>query len=82
MRVKICFNAKLCTQNKILASKMQQIEQQKTSAFVPLTLKRWIEFYKDAEALVPSLPGILISLVSEVEEDNKNKGKCEKDFVV
>ena len=33
MRVKICFYAKLCTQNRILASKMQQLKQQNTSAF-------------------------------------------------
>ena len=42
MRVKIGFYAKLCMQNKILASKMQQLKQQKTSAFAPLILKRWI----------------------------------------
>ena len=32
----------LCTQNKILASKMQHLQQQKTSVFAPLILKRWI----------------------------------------
>ena len=42
MKVKICFYAKLCTQNKILASKMRNLKQQKTSVFAPLILKRWI----------------------------------------
>ena len=28
MKVKICFYAKLCTQNKILASKMRNLKQQ------------------------------------------------------
>ena len=45
MRVKICFYAKLCTQNKIFGSKMQHLKQQKTSAFTPLILKRWIGTY-------------------------------------
>ena len=39
MKVKICFYAKLCTQNKILASKMRNLKQQKTSIFAPLILK-------------------------------------------
>ena len=43
MKVKIRFYAKLCTQNKILASKMQHLKQQKTSVFAPLILKRWIK---------------------------------------
>ena len=43
MKVKICFYAKLCTQNKILASKTRNLKQQKTSVFAPLILKRWIE---------------------------------------
>ena len=34
MKVKIRFYAKLCTQNKILASKMQHLKQQKTSVSV------------------------------------------------
>ena len=42
MNVKIGSYTKLCTQNKILASKMQHLKQQKTSVFAPLILKRWI----------------------------------------
>ena len=42
MKVIICFYAKFCTQNKILASKMRNLKQQKTSVFAPLILKRWI----------------------------------------
>ena len=42
MDVKIGSYTKLCMQNKILASKMQNIKQQKTSDFAPLILKRWI----------------------------------------
>ena len=42
MNVKIGSYTKLCMQNKILASKMQNIKQQKTSVFAPLILKRWI----------------------------------------
>ena len=42
MNVKISSYTKLCMQNKILASKMQNIKQQKTSIFAPLILKRWI----------------------------------------
>ena len=42
MKVKIYFHAKLCMQNKILASKMRNLKQQKTSVFAPLILKRWI----------------------------------------
>ena len=41
------FAQNLCTelgaQNKILASKMRNLKQQKTSAFAPLILKRRIE---------------------------------------
>ena len=33
MKVKVCFNAKLCTQNKILASKMRNLKQQKDFRF-------------------------------------------------
>ena len=43
MKVKVCFYAKICTPNKILASKMRNLKQQKTSVFAPLTLKRWIK---------------------------------------
>ena len=42
MNVKIGSYTKLCMQNKILAPKMQNIKQQKTSVFAPLILKRWI----------------------------------------
>ena len=42
MKVKICFYAKICTRNNILASKMRNLKQQKTSVFAPLILKRWI----------------------------------------
>ena len=42
MNVKIGSYTKLCMQNKILASRMQNIKQQKTSVFAPLILKRWI----------------------------------------
>ena len=45
MKVKICFYAKICTWNKILASKMRNLKQQKTSVFAPLILKRWISFH-------------------------------------
>ena len=41
-KVKICFCAQLCTQNKILASKMRNFKRRKTSVFAPLILKRWI----------------------------------------
>ena len=44
MNVKIGSYTKLCMQNKIFASKMQNIKQQRTSVFAPLILKRWI-FY-------------------------------------
>ena len=47
MKGKIYFYAKLCTQNKISASKMQNLKQQKTSVFAPLILKRWINLYSD-----------------------------------
>ena len=43
MKMKICLNTELCTQNKILVSKMQNLKQQKNSVFAPLILKRWIE---------------------------------------
>ena len=42
MNAKVGPYTKLCMQNKILASKMQNIKQQKTSVFAPLILKRWI----------------------------------------
>ena len=42
MNVKIGSYTKLCMQNKILASKMRNLKQQKTSVFAPLILKRWI----------------------------------------
>ena len=42
MNVKIGSYTKLCMQNKILASKMQNLKQQKTSVFAPLILKRLI----------------------------------------
>ena len=42
MNVKIGSYTKLCMQNKILASKMQNLKQQKTSVFTHLILKRWI----------------------------------------
>ena len=42
INVKICVNTKLCTQNNILVSTIQNIEKKKTSFFAPLTLKRWI----------------------------------------
>ena len=41
-KVKICFYAKICTRNKILASKMRNLKQQKTSVFAPLILIGWI----------------------------------------
>ena len=40
MKVKISPHTKVCTQNKILASKMQNIKQKKTFAFAPIILKR------------------------------------------
>ena len=43
MKVKVGSYTKLCTQNKILATKTQNLKQQKTSVFAPLILKRWIE---------------------------------------
>ena len=42
MNVKICSYHKLCTQNKMLASKFPNPKQQKTSVFASLILKRWI----------------------------------------
>ena len=42
MNVKIGSYAKLCMQNTILASKMRNLKQQKTSVFAPLILRRWI----------------------------------------
>ena len=42
MNVKIGSYTKLCMQNKILASKMRNLKQQKTSVFAPRILKRWI----------------------------------------
>ena len=46
MNVKIGSYAKLCMQNEILASKIQNIKQQKISVFAPLILKRWISCEK------------------------------------
>ena len=43
MNVKIGSYTKPCMQNKILASKMRNLKQQKTSVFAPLILKRWIQ---------------------------------------
>ena len=43
MNVKIGSYTKLCMQNKILASKMRNLKEQKTSVFAPLILKRWID---------------------------------------
>ena len=40
MNVKIGSFSKLCMQNKILASKLQNVKQQKSSVFAPLILKR------------------------------------------
>ena len=42
MTVKICFHTTLYMQNKVLASKMQHLKQQKTSVFAPLIFRRWI----------------------------------------
>ena len=39
---KICLNAKVCTQNKILALKVQNLKQQNSSVLAHLILKRWI----------------------------------------
>ena len=39
------FLSKLCTQNKILASKMQNLKKRKTRALVPLIMKRWTAPY-------------------------------------
>ena len=50
MNVKIGSYTKLCMQNKILASRMQNIKQQKTSVFAPLILKRWIVHYSQLKA--------------------------------
>ena len=46
MKVKICFYAKFCAQNKILASRMRNLKQQKTSVFAPLISKRSIQACK------------------------------------
>ena len=46
MNVKIGQHTKLCTQNKILASKMRNLTQEKSSVFAPLILKRWIRCSK------------------------------------
>ena len=66
MKVKICFYAKLCTQNKFLASKMRNLKQQKTSAFAPLILKRWIMPGSCGHSLSQSILGFL----TEVEHSN------------
>ena len=54
MNVKIGSYARLCMLNKILASEMQNLKQQKTSAFAPLILKRWI-----VQRFVPMLIGLI-----------------------
>ena len=43
MNVKIGLYTKLSTQNKILASMMRNLKQQKASVFAPLILRRWIK---------------------------------------
>ena len=43
IKVKICLYTRLCTQNEMLASKMQNSKQQKTPVLTPLVLKRWID---------------------------------------
>ena len=53
MNVKIGSYTKLCMQNKILASKMQNIKQQRTSVFAPLILKRWIRLFPDEAIQLP-----------------------------
>ena len=40
MNVKICIKTKFCTQNEILAAKIQDLKQQRTST--PLILKGWV----------------------------------------
>ena len=47
MKVKICLYAKLCTQNKILASKMRNLKQQKTADFRTSYLEKvdYCKFY-------------------------------------
>ena len=42
INVKIGSYIKFCVQNKILASKMRNLKQQRTSVFAPLILKRWL----------------------------------------
>ena len=42
MNVKICLHTKVCMQNKILASTVQNLKRQNTSALVYAILKRWI----------------------------------------
>ena len=49
MNVKIGSYTNLCMQNKILASKMRNLKQQKTSVFAPLILKRWIHSDPETE---------------------------------
>ena len=52
MNVKIGSYSKLCMQNKILASKLQNVKQQKTSVFAPLILKRWIRMSSERPVIV------------------------------
>ena len=54
MNVKTGSYTKLCTQNKILDSKMQHLKQQKTFVFAPLILKRWIIAAKQPSIHAPS----------------------------
>ena len=56
MNVKIGSYTKLCMQNKILASKMRNLKQQKTFVFAPLILKRWIleQIIKDGRTKMQS----------------------------
>ena len=48
INAKIGSYTKLCLQNKILASKLQHLKQQKTSVFAPLILKKWIDISAEA----------------------------------
>ena len=57
MNVKLCLNTKVCTQNKILASTVQNLKRQHTSALAYVIVKMWIP---DAPNLiVGNLPRIL-----------------------
>ena len=78
MRVKICFYAKLCTQNKILASKMRNLKQQKNSAFAPLILKRCIcSCHTVSEALCRFLAPILVHQLWNLCTKNTRKKNTE-----